>query len=220
MAFNLDSQPFVVRKLAAKWTRRLVWLIVRVQELAVRRPKAVRADETIAVMGSCLPLATFRAIIVKRGRAPTAECHCGDAAWNACVAMHTRLVHEILRLLDPLVFVVYHLDSNAPPLYVHRRIGNELAEDSPGWVRWRRRVALLRSPLDTTILEITTRACAECSRLGDDHSLFFCTRCTLTFYCSKPCQRAHWNRGHSVQCARIRAASLSEPDNEFDALIV
>ena len=48
--------------------------------------------------------------------------------------------------------------------------------------------------------------CAHCCIRGSTKkgqgraTLFLCTKCKLTPYCSKPCQTAHWKAGHKQHC--------------------
>lgn len=70
------------------------------------------------------------------------------------------------------------------------------------------------------------KICAFCEkRPNEGRSLCSCSRCKVTFYCSKLCQRDHWKAGHKNVClesgtsADVEAASEStRPSFTFDAL--
>ena len=51
------------------------------------------------------------------------------------------------------------------------------------------------------------RECANCGVCASDilgMSLKACSRCSLVFYCSEPCQRQHWNTGsHKRFCVAV-----------------
>jgi len=120
------------------------------------------------------------------------------------------MLYEVLRLLDPLVFVVARDDE--PRLYVHRRVGARLRriDDQLTWLAWKWTIALMRCASQPD------HACAHCHRLGADAT---CAACSITFYCSRACQSAHWRVEHRHFCPTVRTVAL-EPDNEYSALIV
>jgi hypothetical protein len=45
-----------------------------------------------------------------------------------------------------------------------------------------------------------TAECTNCGVVQTDCSLMNCSRCKLTMYCSKSCQKQHWRQGHKRFC--------------------
>lgn len=49
--------------------------------------------------------------------------------------------------------------------------------------------------------------CANCLRTESEEGkgLKSCSKCLLTFYCSKECQKDHWKSAHKKECKEIVA---------------
>ena len=67
------------------------------------------------------------------------------------------------------------------------------------------------------------RECANCGVGAGDRSdllLKACSRCTLVYYCSQPCQRQHWTKGgHKRFCVAVGDRKVLRGDADAGAQI-
>ena len=53
--------------------------------------------------------------------------------------------------------------------------------------------------------------CLRCHAFKPKNQLKACGGCTMTWYCGKHCQRAHW-RHHKRECAELKAVRIAHKD--------
>lgn len=49
--------------------------------------------------------------------------------------------------------------------------------------------------------KLSRKTCAFCEKPGDD--LMCCSRCFSVLYCSRRCQKKHWNKSHKKACKKL-----------------
>ncbi|TPX37349.1 hypothetical protein SeMB42_g06922 [Synchytrium endobioticum] len=114
--------------------------------------------------------------------------------------------------------------STPPDLIAHLSIHNLGLSPSAS----KHRILVSTTPLragdiilnDTALCTSSTslHACHAC--LKPSSRLALCSRCSISRYCCRPCQRRDWKLGHNILCTLLASASLDRHDyGEADLLI-